>query len=493
MKNDYIDINELSDSREVLESKSPKAITIFIVIVFSVLIIGFIWCYFGKINTYIKANGEIRSEEVSSTISSLTSGKINSIKVIDGESVKKDDVIMTIDSDYYESQKTIINTQIDERKVKLDEYNSLLYSIKNDNNYLSKNSSLYYEYENYVLELKETLDNIDNANEQISNSIDEYDFAISQNNKLKNETNNQINEYRILIDCINNDVVYNGLDQSVLNVYNEYSLLYMPLKTVCNDLETLVSTGVATQEQINEYNETLEKITTLNNSTINNINNAIIELNSKVVTYDSNIESYKLKKEALSYKGNKEDSKQKIKNSYYINIDNTIESIKKEIINLESELSKINEALDALTIKATGDGVIVYGKDYAIGDAISTNEAIASIIPKTDSYKVMLFVPESKITEINVGQDIEYVINSISMSDYGKPTGKIESISADSFSDQTSGSKYYKVIASINNTVLINKKDKQTRTLKVGMIVEGHIITGNQTIMSYLLDKLNFK
>lgn len=493
MRKEYIDIKDLSDSREVLEAKSPKAITIFIVMILLVLIIGLTWCTFGKIDTYAKATGEIRTEEISSSLSSLSTGKITSIQALDGDKVSKDNVILTIDSDYYENQKEITSKQIEERKTKIDDYNLLIKSINNDRNYLNKNSSLYYEYENYALDLKETLESIDDSNDQISSSIEEYDLLISQNNKSKNELNSLINEYNLLINCVNNDVPYTGTNQSVLNTYNSYLSIYTPLKTIKDTLEPKITSGTATPEEIEQYNTALSNINSLNTSTINDINKAITESNFQVSTYDSNIESYKLKKDALSYKGNKEDSKQKLKNSYYISINNAIESLNNEIIALDNDLSKLDETLDSLSIKATSDGLLVYSKEYTIGDMITANELVASIVPDSNFYKVILLLPESKIAEVNVGQDVEYVISSLSMTDYGKPKGKVESISADSFSEQTSGTKFYKVTATIDKTVLTNKKDGQIRNLKVGMLIEGHIITGSQTIMSYLLDKLNFR
>lgn len=472
MKNNYIDIKDLSDSRELLEAKYPKAITVFIVTLLSILCAGFIWCYFGKIDTFAVASGEIRTEDPSSSLSSLSGGKISSINKTDGESVKKDDIILTIDSEYYEEQKEVINKQISERKIKIDDYNLLSRSIKNDKNYFNKSNSLYFEYENYALDLKESLNNIDNSNEQIENSIKEYELAISQNNTSKSSISSQINDFNILIDCINGDTAYTGTVQTVLNAYNSYNSLYLSLDPLEPDYPS--------------------KLSSLKSSTINDINKVISELEAELININSTIESYELKKSALSYTDNKEDIKQKLKNSYYITIDNNIETLNNEIVNLEGELSKLDETLDSLSIKATSDGTLIYLKDYTLGDTINPSEQVASIIPNSSIYKVVLYLPENKISEVSIGQDIEYIINSISLTDYGKIKGKIESISPDSFSEQTSGQKFYKVISTLDKTFLTNKKDGQIRNLKVGMLVEGHIITGSQTILTYLLDKLNF-
>lgn len=53
------------------------------------------------------------------------------------------------------------------------------------------------------------------------------------------------------------------------------------------------------------------------------------------------------------------------------------------------------------------------------------------------------------------------------------------------------GQKFYKATASIDKTELTNKHGGK-RNIKTGMLVESHTITGTQSIMTWLLDKLSF-
>lgn len=92
-----MDINDLSDSREVMAKKVPPATTVFICFVAMMLIAAFIWAYFGKIDTYVIATGEIRSAETPSTITLRNGGKIANIIIADGAFVHEGETIIELD------------------------------------------------------------------------------------------------------------------------------------------------------------------------------------------------------------------------------------------------------------------------------------------------------------------------------------------------------------------------------------------------------------
>ena len=58
--------------------------------------------------------------------------------------------------------------------------------------------------------------------------------------------------------------------------------------------------------------------------------------------------------------------------------------------------------------------------------------------------------------------------------------------------DETIGQKFYRATATIDDMVL-RGKDGEDRTLQVGMVAQAHAITGQQRIIVWLLDKLNFR
>lgn len=506
MRDEIIDIKELTDSREVMMKKSPPAITAFISIVAVILVVALVWSCFGKIDTYVTSTGEVRTQAPASTITLTNGGKIEKILFEDGANVKKGDTVFEFDSEYYEEQKSIISNQISDKQVDIDNYNRLIKSIKDDKNVFDKNTEaeFYYQYENYRLELDATVNQISTNNEQVSSSKSELEQNIFQTESDLQNTEDLYNEFTKLYDAIDNDTKYKGNYNLVLNTYNTYvssrSKAQASYDSCVLAYDNLTQRqkeepDSVTNEQIMqaEYskNSALADLNSVKISTLSEISSQLLELGQQINTYKANIESYNLKIDALSTDNTKETSIEKIKNSYYSSINNTIKTLYSEIDSLNTQILEIDEAVSNLSLKAEQDGVLIYAHDLAIGDTISSGTTMASIVPNTNDYTVVIYIPEHNVSAIKVGQKIEYTFTSISATDFGKVYGEILTISKDSFSNQSDGQKYYKATASIEKTELSNK-DGEKRSIKVGMLAEVHIITGTQSIMTWLLDKLNF-
>lgn len=162
-----------------------------------------------------------------------------------------------------------------------------------------------------------------------------------------------------------------------------------------------------------------------------------------------------------------------------------------EIENLSEQLKNVQLSISQTSLTAEKDGVLIYSREYSAGDVISAGELICTIVPATDEYRVVMYIPEYSISETFVGQEVEYVIAVAPNIDFGKIYGVITEISQDSFVDQASGQKYYKALATLPFAKLTDK-DGQERNLKNGMLVEIHAITGHKKIITWLLEKLNF-
>ncbi|QEK12908.1 biotin/lipoyl-binding protein [Crassaminicella thermophila] len=91
------DIREMTDSRELLESKPHPFTIIFIYILISILLIGLIWSYFGEIDVVVKAQGVVRPNKRISTINNMINGKVKEVYIEEGKKVKKGEILYTID------------------------------------------------------------------------------------------------------------------------------------------------------------------------------------------------------------------------------------------------------------------------------------------------------------------------------------------------------------------------------------------------------------
>ena len=99
------DFSELSDSRELLESKPYPAGIYFTYIIIVILVVAIAWASFSDIDVVVKANGIVRPVEKISTITNTVAGKITEVNFENGEFIKEGDIIFKISDDSFDIQK----------------------------------------------------------------------------------------------------------------------------------------------------------------------------------------------------------------------------------------------------------------------------------------------------------------------------------------------------------------------------------------------------
>lgn len=105
MKFKIEDINSLSDSRQVMESKPNKFIMIFIYILLLSILTFFIWAWFSEKEIVVKVSGTVRPSGEMQTISNIVQGEVKSVKMKNGKKVSKGDILFEIDSTNLEQEK----------------------------------------------------------------------------------------------------------------------------------------------------------------------------------------------------------------------------------------------------------------------------------------------------------------------------------------------------------------------------------------------------
>ena len=91
-----IDMNEMSDSKEVYDSRPNKFLTYTIYVVAVSCVIALIWMSIFHIDNVVKSNGIFRASEDSMNVSSKISGEIYSCDISDGDYVNEGDVLFQI-------------------------------------------------------------------------------------------------------------------------------------------------------------------------------------------------------------------------------------------------------------------------------------------------------------------------------------------------------------------------------------------------------------
>ncbi len=101
-------------------------------------------------------------------------------------------------------------------------------------------------------------------------------------------------------------------------------------------------------------------------------------------------------------------------------------------------------------------------------------------------------IEENKNLFKNNAEDSKFYYRyAIPYDEYGKLTGEILSISADSVASESSGTKFYIAQASLSEKSLMGKEG-DVREVRTGMLLEAKSISGSKRVITWLLEKLNF-
>jgi len=100
MKPIIIDMRDISDSTEVYEMRPNPVLTGFIYMIFSMVVVVFVWMGFFKMDVVVDAAGMVAAKEVA-TVTNRISGTITGRVVEDGQFVNEGDILYTIS---YEEQ-----------------------------------------------------------------------------------------------------------------------------------------------------------------------------------------------------------------------------------------------------------------------------------------------------------------------------------------------------------------------------------------------------
>ena len=155
------------------------------------------------------------------------------------------------------------------------------------------------------------------------------------------------------------------------------------------------------------------------------------------------------------------------------------------------EMNEIKERLSALTERKTRTevrspvaGTIQEITVNTVGGVIRPGEDLIKIVPKDDKLVVEAKVRPADRAFIYPGQKAVVKLTAYDFSIYGGLDAELVSISADTFEDQD-GNSFYQVKLRTEETQL--KRKGEVLPIEVGMVASVDILTGEKTVMQYLL------
>lgn len=157
-----------------------------------------------------------------------------------------------------------------------------------------------------------------------------------------------------------------------------------------------------------------------------------------------------------------------------------------------AELSVVDETIRGATdrvartdIRSPVDGVVNTLDINTLGSYVQAGTVVAGVVPTSDTLLVEARISPRDVAFVRRGQRAVVKVTAYDFSIYGGLEGEVSNVSADSLVDQDTGETFYQVYVATPKTEL--EKDGRKYAIIPGMITSVEIITGEKTVLNYLL------
>ncbi|MAY63264.1 MAG: secretion protein HlyD [Rhizobiales bacterium] len=153
---------------------------------------------------------------------------------------------------------------------------------------------------------------------------------------------------------------------------------------------------------------------------------------------------------------------------------------------LEGNILKKEGRRNRLEVAAPIDGIIKFLAVRGPGEVVGAGEQLAVIVPSSGPLIAKTRVPASQIGYLAQGQEAHVKITAYDFTRFGWLSARIHNISPSAFQEEGRGS-YYNVELALSDTTLARAPNAP---ILPGMELTADIITGEKTVLQYLLTPL---
>lgn len=161
-----------------------------------------------------------------------------------------------------------------------------------------------------------------------------------------------------------------------------------------------------------------------------------------------------------------------------------------------AELSVIGETIRGASdrvartdIRSPVDGIVNTLDINTIGAYVQPGSVVAGIVPTADTLLVEARISPRDVAFVRRGQPALVKVTAYDFSIYGGIEGEVANVSADSLVDQNTGDTFYQVY--VATPVAELERNGQLFPIMPGMVTSVEIITGEKTVLDYLLKPIN--
>lgn len=417
----------LSQAIQLEEAVNPHIIRATMTMISLALLSFLLWAGFTNINEVARTPGEVVPQGYQQTVQHLEGGMIKKINVQEGQVVKKGEGLITLDDA----------------------------SIKEDmQRAKSKQLSLTMQAERlraFVQGREPDFAGIEGHEERITQ--DQIGFFNDMREARKKEA----------------AIVRNQIAQKKQAV-NAY---YADLQTARGNLD-IASDMYRRRQTLNQKGYTSDMQLLEDRRRMNDLEGEIKRLNTQIMVNKAEIAEFEGRLASLSA-------------SHIDNANEKLDIVLAEIAQNAEIIDKLNERIGRLEIRSPAQGLVKGLNVNTIGAVIQPGQTLMEIVPMDEVLEVQVKISPKDIGHVKAGQTVQVKFSSYDFSRYGSVQGTLDQISATTFSDDQGG-RYYQGRVHLDKAYVGHNRDNM---IIPGMTVMADVITGEKTILQYLLKPIH--
>lgn len=253
-------INELTDSREILESNPNPFVPIFISILVALILGLLTWSYFGKIDTVAKANGSVRPNEKVHTLQAPIMGTVETTNLKEGKKVEKGELLFSLNQE--EVTKELENRRTELKEVEdelafLVRYKESVQTRENAFDGSNEREKHYRELvEQYIVNYQQLDLGFDSSTIETVQKKNE----LEQSAKLI-EVNLKQNEQKVQQDTKVYKAEKESVEKNITHITRELSNEKELRKAIVSNSSTLTVNDSIRQSKLETYQKRVEQLT----------------------------------------------------------------------------------------------------------------------------------------------------------------------------------------------------------------------------------------
>lgn len=152
------------------------------------------------------------------------------------------------------------------------------------------------------------------------------------------------------------------------------------------------------------------------------------------------------------------------------------------------KLAAASQTLDAATVRSPADGYVLDLTQFTVGGVVGAGERLMSVVPANAPLIVTSRIKPQDIDVVKPGMEARVRLSAFNSRTAPPVNATVTTVSADQLVDEKTGEGYFRADLKIEPREL-TKLPKGSK-LSPGMPAETMIVTGNRSILSYIVSPL---